>query len=90
MSKEWLKTACINIRACCINLLYLKRKDKKISNSTIKRVAIAIIAIGIASIVGGTIYLNSGYAGTNIFESLICIGIFLISGLLLGLATEII
>jgi hypothetical protein len=72
-------------------LFYLIRKDKKISTNTIKRVAIVILAISsIAAIIGGTIYLNSGYASTDIFKSLICIGIFLISGSLIGLVTEII
>jgi len=59
--------------------------------STIKRIGIAVIAIGgVVALIGSIGCANAGYTDANIFEFLKCIGICLIGGLVCWLGGEII
>ena len=61
------------------------------NQSTLKRIGIAVIAIGgVAAIIGNLSCANAGYTGANIFEFVKFVGVCLISGLLCWLGGEII
>jgi len=61
------------------------------NQGVIKRIGIAVIAIGgVVAIIGSLSCANAGYTGTNIFEFVKCVGVCLINGLLYWLGGEII